>query len=73
MMSAASTSYCAARVSSVSVAATVTTTPLTGGIVEALADVEVVLELEVVGPPDGHHRDVEVAGDAGQRVAGPDP
>ncbi len=40
---------------------------------EDLADVEVVLRLQLVRPPDGHHRDVELAGDPGQGVSGPDP
>ncbi len=33
---------------------------------------EVVLGLELVRPPDRHHRDVELVGDAGERVAGLD-
>ena len=33
---------------------------------------EVVLGLQLVRPPDRHHRDVELVGDAGQRVARPD-
>ena len=34
-----------------------------------LAQVQLVLGVEVVRPPQGHHRDVELVGDAGQRVA----
>ncbi len=40
---------------------------------ELLADLEVVLRLEVIRPPDSHHRHAEVARNAGQRVARPNP
>ena len=36
---------------------------------EVLADLERVLRGQLVGPPDGHHRDAEAARDAGERVA----
>ena len=40
---------------------------------QLLADVELVLGLEIVGPPYGLHRDPELAGDVDQGVPGLDP
>ena len=58
--------------SSVSPAVTVTTRPVTGGMTRSWPTWRSSFELEVVGPPEGHHRDAEVAGDPGQGVAGAD-
>ena len=70
-MSVLLTSYFAARASSVSVAATVTMRPVTGGM-RSVWPILSLLGLEVVRPPDGHHRDAELVGDPDERVAGLD-
>ena len=59
----------AAIESRVSPAATVTTRPLTGGMTSIWPMWSSSFEVELVGPPEGHHADAEVVGDAGQRVA----